>query len=595
MTRRLARVLALVFLLAGAAFAELQPSTLVANVPGRSAISLNGRWRSIVDPYETGVWTHFERNAKPRDKSELVEYDFDQSALLAVPADWNSQRDDLFLYEGSVWYKTSFAYHKREHTRQFLYFGGANYRATVFLNGKKLGEHVGGFTPFNFEVTDTIAEGDNLLVVQVNDARHADAIPALDTDWWNYGGLTRDVSLVDVPETFVQDYFIQLAKGRQNEIAGWVQLNGVGKSQQVTVEIPEAKIKQVVTTDANGRAEFRFPAKLALWSPESPKLYDVVVSTPTDSVRDSIGFRTIETRGTQIVLNGKPFFLRGISIHEEAPYRGGRAVSPEDDQTLLGWAKELGCNFIRLAHYPHNEHMVRLADKLGLLVWSEVPVYWGNAWQNPATLENAEAQLRDNIARDHNRASVVFWSVANETPIQPGRLEFLKQLIDEARRLDSTRLLTAAMNTAHTSGPNTNLLDDPLGQYLDVLGWNEYLGWYGGKPEDADRTEWKTSYDKPLIISEFGGGAVFGRHGDADTRWTEEYQASIFEHQIKSLSRIPSLAGMSPWVLMDFRSPRRQLPGVQDFRNRKGVVSDRGERKKAFYVLQKFYKEKSGQ
>ncbi len=584
--------LLMLLLLAGVAFGEAQPSSLIANVPGRSAINLNGRWRYIVDPYQVGGWTHFERNAKPRDKSDLVEYDFDQAGLLAVPADWNSQRDDLFFYEGSLWYKTSFAYHKRGNTRQYLYFGGANYRATVFLNGKKLGEHIGGFTPFNFEVTDTVREGDNLLVVEVNNGRHADAVPALNTDWWNYGGLTRDVSLVEVPQTFVQDYFIQLAKGSQNLIAGWVALNGVAKSQQVTIEIPEAKIKEVVTTDANGRAEFRFPAKLALWSPENPKLYDVVISTPTDSVRDAIGFRTIETRGTQILLNGKPVFLRGISLHEEAAYRGGRAVSPEDDQTLLGWAKELGCNFVRLAHYPHNEHMVRLADKLGLLVWSEVPVYWGIAWNNPATLENAQAQLRENIARDHNRASVVLWSVANETPIEPGRIEFLKKLVDEVRALDSTRLVTAAMNTAESPSPNTSLLNDKLGDHLDVLGWNEYLGWYVGKPEDADRMEWKTAFDKPLIISEFGGSAVFGRHGDADTRFTEEYQANLFQHQINSLRRIPSLAGMSPWVLMDFRSPRRLLPGTQDYRNRKGVVSDRGERKKAFYVLQKFYKEK---
>src|SRR5262249_39337624 len=151
------------------------------------------------------------------------------------------------------------------------------------------------------------------------------------------------------------NYFIQLAKGSTTEIAGWVHLNGAKGTREVTIEIPEVGLKKVVKTNESGRADFRFPAKLKLWSPEDPRLYDVVVSSSGDTVTDRIGFRTIETRGSKILLNGKPIFLRGISMHEEAPFRGGRASSSEDDQILLGWAKELGCNFVRLAHYPHNE------------------------------------------------------------------------------------------------------------------------------------------------------------------------------------------------------------------------------------------------
>jgi beta-glucuronidase len=260
-------------------------------------------------------------------------------------------------------------------------------------------------------------------------------------------------------------------------------------------------------------------------------------------------------------------------------------------QPLLEWAKELGCNFVRLAHYPYNETMIRLADRMGLIVWEEVPVYWGIAWENPSTLENAEEQLRDVIARDHNRASIGLWSLSNETPISPSRTEFLKTMAAYARTLDDTRLITSAMNHPEKTGPDIRSLNDPLGQYLDVLGLNEYLGWYEGRPEDADHTEWKTAYDKPLIMSEFGGGAVYGKHGDADTRFSEEYQANLYEHQLKMLRRIPSLAGMSPWVLMDFRSPRRPLAGIQDYHNRKGLISDRGQRKQAFYVLQKFYRD----
>jgi beta-glucuronidase len=567
---------------------------LLTNFAGRASISLNGPWQAIVDPYETGLGARYYENRKPQTKSDLVEYDFDSSGTLKVPGDWNSQRPELFFYEGPVWYKKSFSYQRKTGTRVFVYFAAANYFTRVYLNGQLLGEHQGGFTPFNFEVTDKLTDGDNFLIAEVNNARRADGVPSLNTDWWNYGGLTRDVALLEVPETFIQDYFVQLAKGSLTEIAGWVQLNGAQVSkqaQQVTIEIPDAEIQQTVTTDATGRATFRFPAKVQLWSPANPKLYRVTLSTAHASISDDIGFRNIETRGTQILLNGKLIFLRGINMHDEAPFRGGRTIGEEDDRILLGWAKELGCNFVRLAHYTNNEAAVRLADRLGLLLWTEVPVYWGTAWDNPSTLENAEAQMRDMLVRDRNRASIILWSLSNETPNTPQRVEFLTKLAAYTRQLDDTRLITSALNTAKKTAPDTETLNDPLGEVLDVLGLNQYLGWYGGKPEDADNMKWIIAQNKPLIASEFGGGAVFGRHGDAQTRWSEEYQANLYEHQLKMLRQIPSLAGITPWVLMDFHSPRRLLAGTQDYYNRKGLVSNKGEKKQAFFVLQKFYKE----
>jgi beta-glucuronidase len=572
---------------------QTHTSPLIANVSGRSAISLDGTWNSIVDPYETGVGSRFYENAKPKTKSDLVEYDFDRSDKLRVPGDWNTQRESLLFYEGVIWYQRYFSYQKRAHTRTFLYFGAANYKARVWLNGNKLGEHEGGFTPFDFEVTDTIADGKNCVVVEVDNTRRADGVPGLHTDWWNYGGLTRSVQLIEEPEAFIENYAVHLAKN-PSQIEAWVQLKGPRQRNEVTVEIPEIHLKQTTLLDPAGHAMFSFPAKLDLWSPENPKLYRVIISGEGDSVTDEIGFRTIEVRRTQILLNGKPVFLRGICLHEEAPFRSGRAFSEEDDATLLTWAKELGANFVRLAHYPHNEEMVRLADRLGLLVWEEVPVYWDIEWQNSATLENAKAQLRDVVARDQNRAAVALWSMSNETPISPDRNAFLKTLAEYVRQLDTTRLITSAMNRVEHAG-DIRTFNDPLAESLDVLGLNQYIGWYEGRPEDADRAQWKFAYERPVIISEFGGDAQYGLHGDSDTRFTEEYQANLFQHQLAMLQRIPELAGMSPWVLMDFRSPRRFLPGIQDYYNRKGLITDRGQRKQAFYVLQKYYRENQGE
>jgi beta-glucuronidase len=584
------KLLVLILLLTCVAEARAQAAGLIANIAGRNHVSLDGQWKAIIDPYESGDSYHFNRDASPKSKSEFQEYSFDTTGSLSVPGDWNTQRAELFFYEGAVWYKKSFDYERKGDARLFVHFGAANYIAEVYLNGEKVGRHEGGFTPFNFEITNLVKGKENSLVVKVDNKRYPDGVPTLMTDWWNYGGLTRAVTLVVVPQTFIEDYFLQLRRGTKNQISGWVKLNGDKLAQKITVRIPEAKINKTFTTDVNGTAQINFTADLSLWSPENPKLYNVSVEAETDHVEDSIGFRSIEVKGTEILLNGKPMFLRGVCIHEEAPLRSGRAYSREDAETLLGWAKELGANFVRLAHYPHNELMVREADRMGLLVWSEIPVYWGINFESPVAFAAAQNQLNEMIARDHNRASVILWSVANETPSNPARLSFLKRLVGRARTLDPTRLMTAAM-LHHYADERTQMIDDPLAEVLDVIGCNEYIGWYDGLPTKADTMEWKTIYQKPVVMSEFGAEAVYGLHGDELTRWTEEYQESFYRHQLGMLKRIPFLRGTSPWILMDFRSPRRLLPGVQDYYNRKGLVSNRGERKKAFYVMQEFYRE----
>jgi beta-glucuronidase len=470
-------------------------------------------------------------------------------------------------------------------------FGAANYDARVYLNGKELGSHVGGFTPFAFEITDPLRPTSNDLVVKVDNKRHREGVPTVNTDWWNYGGLTRDVRIVEVPSTFIRDYVVQLARVATDRIEGTVRLDGPRPMQDIEIAIPSAGIHHQVTTDSTGFASFSFSADVRRWSPADPYLHEVVITSETDHVSDQIGFRTIQTEGSRILLNDEPVFLRGISIHEEAPIRGGRAFGVDDARTLLTWAQELGCNFVRLAHYPHNEWMVREADRMGIMVWSEIPVYWTILWKNAATLNLARQQLEEMIVRDRNRASVVIWSVANETPRSPDRQTFLTQLINRTHELDRTRLVSAA--TELTYDGSDVVVDDPLAASLDVIGANEYVGWYGGTFADIAKMRWQSAFDKPLIISEFGAGALYGYHGDSGTRWTEEYQAELYRQQIEMVKQIPFLAGMSPWILADFRSPRRPLPGIQDFWNRKGLISERGERKSAFEVLRSFYREKA--
>jgi beta-glucuronidase len=573
-------------------------TTVLVDVDHRKTLSLNGDWHYIVDPYDGGLYNFhrevrkdgfFLNGAAETGSSGLIEYDFSKSPILKVPGDWNTQHESLFYYEGLIWYQRDFTYQPVAGHKTYLHIGAANYKSIAWVNGQQACSHEGGFTAFDCDVSASIHAGSNFIVIAVDNTRLPDGVPTLNTDWWNYGGLTRDVSLVDVPAQFIDDYDLHLNHDR-TAIEGSVHVEDAKPGEEVTVSLPELNRSASAKLGPGNRATISLSvAGMELWTPEHPKLYKVRLQAANDILDDEMGFRTIEVRGTDILLNGTPVFLRGISIHGEAPMRGGRANNDQDAATLLGWAKELGCNYVRLAHYPHDQRMTRTADRLGLMVWSEIPVYWAEHFGDPAVLAKAEQQLQEEIGRDRNKASVVLWSIANETPLTPERTAFLKTLAGDVRALDSTRLVTAALLVR--SEGHDKYVDDPLGEALDVIGMNEYIGWYEQLPQDADTTVWHVAYQKPLIVSEFGGDAKAGLHGAPTQRWTEEYQASIFRHQLPMLAKIPQFRGLTPWILMDFRSPMRQLPDVQDGFNRKGLISNRGEKKEAFFVLQRTYKD----
>ena len=599
----------LLFVAAFALASQAKEVPLLGNVMAHETSSLNGKWNYIVDVQEEGYYDYrmnptrwgFFRNAKPQRPEDLIEYDFDKAPTMQVPGDWNTQDPRLFFYEGTVWYKTSFqAQVPIEDFRTLLYFGAVNYDCRVWVNGHEAGHHIGGFTPFNYDITDMLQNGENTVIVKVDNKRKAEAVPTQIFDWWNYGGITRDVLLVKVPPTYIENYKLQLEKAdpkaKQREIRFAANLNKAEAGQEVTISIPELKLTQKATTDADGKVDvmLRVPAKkLSLWSPENTKRYQVEIRTERDFVADEIGFRTIEARGKQILLNGEPIFLRGVSVHEEKPRGGGRANGTADAHELLTWAKEMNCNFVRLAHYPHNEYAIREAERMGIMVWSEIPCYWTIAWKNADTYANAQQQLTDMIRRDQNRANIIIWSIANETPHSGDRDQFLGRLAQYARSLDNSRLISMAMEVTGASNYK-NRLRDNMHEYVDVVSFNQYIGWYRDV-NDAPKMEWEIPYDKPVIVSEFGGGAKYGYHGAKNQRWTEEFQENLYIQNVAMLDKIEGLSGTTPWVLKDFRSPRRVLDGIQDYYNRKGLYSDNGEKKKAFYIMKEWYEKKKSQ
>ncbi|NIJ19927.1 beta-glucuronidase [Sphingomonas naasensis] len=609
--RLLSRVLVLLALfLAPPALAQ----ALLTGADMRPSQSLDGAWHWSVDPYRDGKagfhggmpgessrrWSEVNQaDALEKNPSALYEFDMQRSPVVHLPGSWIGHAAEMRYYQGLVWYQRNFEARKpAPGTRVFLRFGAADYTADVYLNGKSVGNHRGGFTPFVFDVTELLRDGSNQITVGVDSARTDDDVPPPVTDWETYGGITRSVTLITVPETFVDNAWVRL--GRDGRIHADIRIYGSQASNRdFSVRIPALGLTLSGRTGQDGQWTGSAPAPRALkrWSPEAPTLYDVETASGDDVLRDRIGFRTIETRGTQILLNGKPVFLRGISMHEEELGNNPiRAITPAAARALLTEIKlGLNGNFVRLAHYPHSEVMTRMADELGLLVWSEVPVYWRVNWENPKTLADARTQLRENILRDRNRASIALWSVANETPVGDARNAFLRTLIADVRGFDDSRLVTAALLSKREG--KVMSIDDPLVADLDVMAINTYNGWYSQDPlADLPGFEWRSPTDKPLIFSEFGADAQAGYHDAASRphKFSEEFQAEYFRQTLAMAAKVPFLAGMSPWLLKDFRSPRRQHPVFQQGWNRKGLISETGARKQAFYVLAEEYRRRAG-
>ncbi|MEP1144515.1 MAG: glycoside hydrolase family 2 TIM barrel-domain containing protein [Henriciella sp.] len=603
------------FLLAGcASFAAPEPSDQVRQETvdvDQSVIDLSGLWQWSVDPYADGysgfhggeagygsrrynfISVEEEMRANP---TALFEYDMEHAKTAMIPGAWVGHEAEMRHYHGIVWYRKAFDLDVHAGERLFVEFGAVNYTADVYLNGVRIGQHEGGFTPFSFEITDTVIAGENVLTVGVDSRRGWESVPPPVTDWETYGGITRPVKIIRKPETFISDAWVKL--GAENLIAIDAQLNGAANAGvDIELSIEELGLKVSGQTDGAGQwtANATPPDGLRKWSPTDPKLYDVTLTSGDDVWTDRIGFRTIEVVGEDILLNGEPIFLRGISVHEEEiganPVRN---MTEANARALLLEVRDgLNGNFVRLAHYPHSEVMTRMADELGLIVWSEIPVYWRIDWDNAETLNVAKSMIRENIMRDRNRASILFWSVGNETPISDARNEFLEALIKQTRSLDSSRLVTAALLTSkqETDGILTARINDTITDLLDVLSVNTYEGWYGSVPVDeVSDIRWDLDFNKPLIISEFGAGAFIGLSGETQPRkFSLEYQDAVYRETIEMTEHISALRGLSPWILKDFRSPRRQHSIYQNGWNRKGLITETGERKPAFNTLSDHY------
>jgi len=554
---------------------------------GREKESLNGNWRFQIDQNDTFLRSKWYQEVKEDASGREVplDYDFDHWEEVKVPSCWNVMNDRYFYYEGTGIYTRKFKYKNRGEDRVFLKIGAANYETRVFLNRVFLGYHRGGSTPFYLEITDYLKK-ENRLHILVDNRRQAEFVPMTNTDWFNYGGLYRDVELIRTPETYLKDITLQLTGQNYDGIKITLEVDGTVKDGLAEVAIPELWITDKIEIK-NGCGEKLIKARPELWSPENPKLYEVNIGYNGDEIRGKIGFRDIQVKGRDIYLNGKKLFFKGVACHEESVING-KALTEEEIRENFRLAKEMNCNYLRLAHYPHTEKAARIADEMGIMLWEEIPVYWAIDFANPATIQDAKNQLAEMIQRDKNRASVVIWSVGNENPDTDERLQFMKELALKAKELDPTRLVSAACLVNHVD----NKIEDRLAEYLDIIGINEYYGWYDPDFNTLVEILENSKPDKPVFITEFGAGALAGHRGTINELFNEDYQGYVYQRQVEVLGQIPYIKGLSPWILYDFRCPRR-TNRYQHGYNLKGLLSkDKRHKKLAYYVMKEFYKNK---
>lgn len=552
----------------------------------RKKESLNGLWHYAVDQYDTCIRQHWfaERYTDQNGFTMPVDYSFDEWPTIQLPCCWNTQSEKFELYDGSMVFTRKFRYEAQNKEKVLLKIGAANYICRVFLNQEYLGMHRGGSTPAYFDVTGLL-QAENRIIIQADSTRRPEQVPTENTDWFNYGGVYRDIELIRLPETYIKRFQIALVSdGAFNKIKVRVRLSEpVNTAAQLRID-ELGLCAEIPVTEGAGEAVLE--AHPVLWCPENPKLYAVSLSCAGDEVSDEVGFREIRVQGHDILLNGKSIFLRGISAHEES-VPNGKALTDEERLENIRLAKELGCNFMRAAHYPHDERMARLADREGILLWEEIPVYWAIRFTREKTYADARNQLLELIERDWNRASVIIWSVGNENADSDERLAFMKNLADTAHAADENRLVSAACLVSFRE----NAIADRLAEHLDVIGLNEYFGWYTPDFRLLPQLFENSHPTKPVIVTELGADALPGHHGTITDKGTEECQVYVYEKQVETLRGIDYVRGMTPWILYDFRCPRRTSV-IQGYYNRKGLLNpEKTYKKPAFYVLQRYYQE----
>ena len=544
----------------------------------RQRLSLSGEWGFYVDPMHRGVRQEWWKNR--RDYRYCFPcYDV-YSRTCIVPHNWCSE-PDLRYYEGTCLYQKIFDYPIDDTKRTYITFGAVNFECDVYLNGEHVAHHSGGYLEFCVEVSGLIKQKDNDLWLVVDNARHEGRIPAMIFDWWNDGGVIRDVEVYSVSDGGIDSYRLTTTLIDDQVVLDLSVIAG----GEVEFEIADLGIKQVFSDSTT----ITIPRdKVRLYSDRDPHRYLVKLSTCGDSVSEMVGLREVKVVGQDILLNGEKVFLKGINVHEDfAPF--GSAENHEAIDTVIGYCKQLGVNFIRLAHYAHSRYFMEKAEEAGILTLEEIPLYWYVNWDKGIE-DKAKAQYEEMIYRDFNRASVIIWGVGNEMSKDISNAPHIENLAKYLKSIDNSRPITYVCSSRDKVGDHyVPFMTDSMYESLDIIAVNTYGGMREDDPFDNDKhVEAYAKYGKPVIVTETGAFGVVGVRDGSEV--DELNQADFVEKQVEKILSTDSIRGVSVWVLIDGRTPiysLKESTGTHFY----GLIDMSGEKKQSYYSLMNIYRD----
>lgn len=572
----------------------------------RELVNLDGLWRfAVADADVREPWTGT----------------LETQLEAPVPASYNDLFTDQKIRDhvGWVWYQRTVRVPRGwAGERVLLRLDAATHEGKVYVDDVLVARHVGGYTPFEADITDHVTPGGKFrLTVGVNNELTSETIPPGSItatrdgrrqqtylhDFYNYAGLARSVWLYSKPRRHISDITIVTGVIGQTGIVDY----SVTASHETGVRVRAIDAAGHEVATAHGSSGTLAIDSVNLWQPGAAYLYDLVVelvegNEVIDSYTEPFGVRTLEVTGTEFLINGKPFYFTGFGKHEDTAVRGkghDNAYLVHDFQ-LLDW---VGANSFRTSHYPYAEEVLEFADRHGIVVVDETAAVGLNLGVqggltgigpkptfSPETFNHetqaAHAQhLREVIARDKNHPSVVMWSIANEPASnEEGAREFFEPLVKLARELDPTRPLTYAAVMFAT------FQNDKIADLFDVLSINRYYGWYVFTGDlataeqylEADLRGWVEAFGKPVMMSEYGADTMPGQHSVWDLPWSEEYQQSYLTMNHRVFDRIEAFIGEHVWNFADFQTSNgiHRVDG-----NRKGIFTRDRKPKAAAHTL----------
>ena len=557
----------------------------------RKTVDLNGNWQFKIDPDNVG-------------EKECWWTGLNGSETVIVPSCWNNELR-LLNYEGKAWYQKEFELDKSQFV--LFEFGSVMTKADIWIDNEWAFEHYGAFTEFKF--IRFVEAGTHTITVRADSTFDAQSFPQRYTDWFNYGGIARDVSFSKLSGiSILTNHMVYTLSDDLKSVKIHAELELYNASLEnstsmLTVTVGENEIyKGNVSIEGGKTINFSTPEVLIdnieLWDVGAAKLYTVVAKTETDDLIDKIGFRKIEVKDHDILLNGKYVELLGVNRHEEHPEWGfafPAKLMKKDIDLIL----DMNCNTIRGSHYPQSQIFVDMLDEKGILFWSEIPM-WGcgfgeKALQDPVVVNRGLEMHKEMVKYYYNHPCIVIWGMHNEIWTSwECTYDISKKYSEVLRKDGGNRLITHACH---------NPLGDTSMEFDDIVCINLYHGWYdyNGYPKTMkaweilieqlkERLESQGWSDKPVIISEFGAAALAGFHSHFDqVRWSEEYQRDLLDYTLNLFHNTDYMRGTYIWQFCNIRtSPEMNMNRVRYFNN-KGIVDEYRNPKAAYFKVKELY------